>query len=479
MGAPWEKYKPKKMASGALGPWNKYEVGEPPAEDSHSQELAEPEDPKSVVAKHLLGLGAKGLGYAGGLLRTGAAGIANIPYSLATGKSLTKEDDALKALKGDAPGVSEYLERAGVPEGPHANLFPEVTVPGLNLKLGEGDTSARDFGGFVGDAALDPLSYVAAEAKPVGELVESGGKKVYKSALKKVDERLVEKNTKPLSDVLIENGAPVGSAKGLAKKADKIKEGLLKERGDIYGKINDSGNKVDVLKAMDSSIDKGQGLLRKYPAADEQIADLETWLLKHGKQGDQIPVDLASDWKSGLYDSLPQSAFDPHGRAVPIAKDYQKAFARGLKQEIEAAGERAEPGLGKRVESINEDVGSLIQSKKPSLNEIRKENTKNWVSSVDGMGAGMAAASPHVGVPILAAKKLADLSKTSLFRTAAGRGLIDLGKSGLVDAATARGLIDALVPDYSGRDSGVDDDDNIKRELSAKKKDKNRKPASE
>jgi hypothetical protein len=124
--------------------------------------LAGPQAPQSQTpikdaALGTLGVVAKGLGYAGGLARTGALEM--------TGQA--EDGDAARALKGNAVTTAEYLQRKGVPEGAKlSDVVPGYAEPGNGnwlrpQKGGMLDPSARGAAGFVGDVALDPLTYLS------------------------------------------------------------------------------------------------------------------------------------------------------------------------------------------------------------------------------------------------------------------------------------------------------------------------------
>lgn len=399
-----------------------------------------PEEPS--LSARALDYGLRGLDYAGGIARTLAADVVS-PADAVT------MDDWKAAMRGQAPNTAQYMDRVGVPEGAKVNL-PFI-----------GDVSTRDVGGFVGDVALDPLTYASLGASAVGKLGKAGkvaergltaggraakatGDAIYKSGFKKIDEGLVERGMKPLSQVMIDAGRPVGTVKGLSKKAGQIGDNLMAERELIYDAIERSGQKVNIPKAMEPSIGAMSEQLRRNPALDGQMGAMEDWLLKYGRDGDNVPVQLASDWKTTLYDGLPQAAYGPMGKVMPAPKEVQKQFARGLKEGIEDAGRRAGgEKMGQRITAINEDLGSLISAQKPMAREVRKANTKNVASSVDGAGVGYALANPGIGIPVLAGKKLGDLSKTTAFKTGLGRAGYELGNSGLLDPVLRQMMIEA------------------------------------
>lgn len=153
-------------------------------------------------------------------------------------------------------------------------------------------------------------------------------------------------------------------------------------------------------------------------------------------------VSEASDLKTRFYDSLPDSAFNQQGKLKGDAKRVNRAMASGIKNELEAAANAVDPGLGNQIADINADWGSIIGSQKPLANEVRKANTKNAVSSVDAGMAGYALTHPVTGLPILVSKKLGDAAKTSSVRTGSGLALDRLGDSRILDPLTRQMLID-------------------------------------
>jgi len=404
-----------------------------------------PQEEPGLGAK-ALDYGLRALDYGGGLIRTAGAGLANIPYSIATGKSITQPEDVLNAFKGKSPTSAQYMERAGIPEGPHADLMPEFTIPGTDVTLGKGDTSLRDAEGLALDIATDPLTSIVKAVKPFGRAAESIGEGAYRSAFKKIDEKLAEKGTQPLSDVLLKNGAPIGTTKGISNKIGKIGDDLLKAREALYNRANDLGATVDMTDVTKNS----EGLIGKMktdPGLRAKAQPLEDLLNNYKSEG-FVPVNTASDWKTNLYNALPDNAYDITGKVKGPAAKFQKQLANDFKNAIVNSSNAVEEGLGNKIGDINEDLSSIIQSKKPMANQIRKGNTPNFLTSTDPIvsGIGYAAGGAGGGAGLLAAKKAADLSKTTLFRTGLGKGLINIGNSG-IDPILYRQILNGLIED--------------------------------
>lgn len=372
------------------------------------------------------------LDYPGGLMRTGLASVGGL---LTGNPNAVTEDDVKKAFVGMAPRSSEYMKRLGVPEG------PSMDVPFI------GKTTARDAGGFVADMGVDPLSYGSVVGKgfrPLSEAAEGAGKAAYKSGLKKVDERLAERGAKPLSDVLIENGMPTGTTKTIAEEAKNINSASLEARKSLYEKVKEIGEKVDIggaakraKKYLADMIDMDD------PGLEEVAKKLQERLDKYTSKG-FIDVDKASRWKTNIYNSLPQSAYDQHGRMIPQVQEFMKRLGADFRQAIIDAGEKAQKGLGQEIDKANETMGSIIQAKKPLAMQVRRAETPNLVTTVDGMLAATSAAASHdpiMTAKIMAVKKASDLAKTTYARTKGGKGLVNLGKTGLLDDASRQGLV--------------------------------------
>lgn len=418
---------PKPKTSGGLSPEEAAEMA------SLEQEVGAQESP-GLMSK-AMSMGGKGLDYGiraldlpGGAVRTGLANVAG----LISGKgNIVTEKDLGNMAAGKAPTSAEYMERLGVPAG------PSVSLPVF------GDTSARDAAGLVGDIVTDPLTAISKSVKalrPASTAAESVGKAVYKSGLKKVDERLAEKGAGSIADVLLEEGK-TGTTKKLAKDAKEISKNLGKERDALYQKATEKGVSID----MGFPLANAENELKKL-ASDPGLAPMAEKfgeLLERYKKSGKVDIKTLSDWKTNLYNALPEAAYDQHGKLKGPAQKFQKALASDFKQAIVEAGNKAEKGLGDNIDKINEKWATVIGADKPMAMQVRRAGTPNLVTSVDAMIAGLGGAATGIGptTGALALKKAADASKTTYVRTKAGKGLIDLGKTGLLDNAGRRGLI--------------------------------------
>ncbi len=377
--------------------------------------------------------------YGAGVVRTGLASSAG----LVTGKGLlpgtqpvVSEQDVSDALHGHAPSSEEYYKRLGVPEGPSLKGVPIIgaALPNIN---------ARDALGFATDVVTDPLTHGMKGVKalsPLSEGAESVGKSAYKSGFKKIDEKLLEKGKAPLSDMMLEKGV-TGSTKEIGEAAKDVATKATAERAQLYDKADKLGVTVDMgfpLQNAEEHLLK----MRKNPGQREMADKLGEFMDLYKKEGKAKLSDL-SDWKSSLYNSLPESAFSPNGKLKGPAKQFEKALASDFKEAIVEAGNKAEPGMGNAIDKLNEQLGTVISAEKPIAQQVGRGNTVNLGTSVDAILA-------KVAPQALAVKKGADIAKTTYARTKAGKGLMNAGRSGLLDAGARRGLINANRPQNTG-----------------------------
>lgn len=437
------------QASGGLTPQEQAEMQQLQGEVGH---IDQPPQEQHGMLHKAFDYGVRALDYPGGFVRSGLASVAG----LAGGNTnVVKPDDLMAAAKGKAPGSAEYLTRLGVTPGPSLKDIPAVgqMLPDVNL---------RDAEGFGLDVATDPLSAIAKGAKALypesklaagaaaalkspSTVTEAAGKSMFKSGLKKVDERLAEKGAAPLSDLLLENGK-AGTTKQLSKDTNALSKAAQDERGLLYDKANASGVTIDPGRELQSA-DETIAKMKTDPGLRPMAEKLEDLVNSYKDEG-RVPISKASEWKSNLYNALPESAYDAHGKVKGPAAKVQKALASDFKNAIVDAGNHVEPGLGNKIDALNETMQTGITAKRPLAMQVRRAETPNLMTSVDGMLVGAGALATHNPIEtagLLAAKKLADASKTTYVRTKGGLGLVNAGKSGLLNDPVRRGLINGLV----------------------------------
>lgn len=399
-----------------------------------------PEEPSNW--RKALDYTIRGLDYPGGIVRTGIAeGAQSIPGV----NEMVHEGDWDKALHGQAPHSSEYMERAGVPAGDVVK-YPLV-----------GDVSTRDLGGVAADIVTDPLTALSRAGKLGANVLDQGaevaGRKMFKSGLKKVDQAVIEKGAKPFSEVALENGL-VGTNKQIAKQSEQLLNETKAGRDSMHQAADTAGAVVDPEVAFRQALDKAVSLGERDPGMKDladKLKDKIQVYIDHGP----VPVSQASEWKTNLYNALPDSAYDKFGKIKGPADKIQKSMANGLKTAIEDSGNSVVPGLGDQIGLANEQMQTLLTARKPLRRATRAAEGINGVTSVDAMlTAGTAAAShnPMVTAGVLAAKKAADLSKTTGFRTIGGTALNAAGETGGITPMATRSLIQSPWQKMGGDD---------------------------
>tara|TARA_R110002012_G_scaffold303533_1_gene505348 strand:+ start:4523 stop:5842 length:1320 start_codon:yes stop_codon:yes gene_type:complete len=378
----------------------------------------------------------RGLDYAGGLTRTGVAELAD----LATDEDIVQEGDWQKALQGQAPGTSEFIERSGA-------------EPGVGTAVA----------GFVGDVALDPTTYLSGGLtalgkvsklkkllNPVGAVADVAGNKMIRSGVAQIDEALELTGKGKLSDILIKHDI-VGTNKQIKKKLDKLSGVFSKERSAIYKKVDDAGIKVNTDDLIDdfsnftsqvrskTTNEMGDKVARNM---EEAFFDAIPTKKINGEKvfAETMPIQKASNIKTQIRKSLPDSFYD--GRVI---KDQYKEgvgkLSNVFQKNIENAAETAVPGMGKELAEKNKNWSVLLDSDSPLGKEARKAAGKKLFTSVDAMilGGGQAAGDMAGGLKMLAMKKAGDLSKSTVFRTKGGKELKRTGTA--IGEAMRRGAI--------------------------------------
>lgn len=370
---------------------------------------------KSFGAK-ALDYGLKTLDYTGGLTRLGAGKA----YEAASGQDLKLPDlmDVLTMEK-EAPMTEEMIQAAGgmqdYPLSRKAIGFAGDVLldPATVLTLGGAGLAKAGLSKAAKGAAT--AAKVADYANPLGKLagvgLQKAGRPIYNSAFKNIDSRLIEKGAAPISDYMYQ-----GNVRGGAKAAEDYMQSrmaqLSPERQQIYAQIENAGNMVDPYAASQDAL-KQVMEVEKIPYNAPKVEGMLDYLSLANKP---MPVSQASNIKTALYDSLPDSAFGKNGQLTNDGKKLLKELAGGYKTEIEKAAELTSPGLGKKVSSLNEEWGTYLGATTPTKKEIAKEARKNGFTQVDAMAA-------MVSPKLFAGKQAMKALNTPTVRTNIGMGL--------------------------------------------------------
>lgn len=388
--------------------------------DVQPEEVEEP----GVLNKTLDAAG-RVLDYAGGASRAGLANVAGMAQDIAQGKNplneppIVTEEDLLNVAKGKGPDTAEYLRRLGVPEG------GSVNIGGVKF-------TTRGAAGLAGDIATDPLTAIAKMIKlspylrniigSPGKASEALGEAVYKSALPKA--------AQDAAGALIESGAPIGGTAKLAQKIDDLSNTMGKIRQGLYDRATSKGVVIDSaypLKRAEAAL----SAMNKDPGLAPVVQDLQS-LLDRYKSAGKVPIDIVSEWKTNLYDSLPANAFNGP-KLKNKAKAFKAALAADFREAIAQAGNKAEKGLGDSINALNEKWGTLLSAKQP-LEKATKASGGKLGMMIDG------AVLAGGGVGGIAAKKGFDIATSPFAKTVVGRALMEAGKRDLVDRLTRQAL---------------------------------------
>ena len=383
------------------------------------------------LSSKALDYGLRALDYTSGLGRGAAAGLME-PF---TDENLVNFADV---IKGKTPSSSEILEKLGTPElGATSDILPMMYSDSGDewfkaKKGGALDVTGRGVLGLAGDVGLDPLTYLTlgaapaisklgkgatVAAKPLATGIEKVGESIYKSGLKALDTRAIEKGGEAVSPYMLKQGMGfLKGQEGLLGQMNKRIEDLGQIRANKYAEVPDAI--IDPSKASAGAMEYLQKLDAN-PYMAPQVAEGLDFLSLANKPMD---VATASNVKTQLYDALPQTAFDASGRLTSMGQNLNQKLSQGYKNEIVDQLNAKKLGLGDEVDLINQEMGAYLGAQKPLRKEIAKEGRKDTFTQVDAI-TGMF--SPQA----LAAKQAIKTLNAGPVRTTLGLTANQLGKN--------------------------------------------------
>lgn len=415
----------------------------PDQADKYVQYLGGP-PPEESTGKKILHGAASALDYAGGLTRTGVYSAISVLKNAAQGelKDDVTPNDIKSALQGKAPSSNDYLQRLGVPE------LGSMDIPLF------GKTSGRGIAGFVSDITMDPIVALTTMAKDVpyigkiinapGALADKIGESVYKQAVGKIDAKVASRagldSATPVADALIANGAPVGSTSALAKKVDQIADTMGTARKTIYDDAKAKGIMADMGKAEFPEADKIITRLRDNPTTGP-IADALQEMIDKFKSSGPVDLEKLSQWKTDLYNAVPDSAWTKGGASLRVpAQQFKKALSNDFKNLIVDSGNAGEKGMGDAIDAINSKWGPLLDAKDPMFKAAKSSGASGLGQQIDHTMLSL----NHL--PSYAVKKALDLATTSTGRTAIGKAIMKYGSTGFANATASRAIQGAVTP---------------------------------
>lgn len=355
-----------------------------------SKEAFSAVDPSSLDLEDLSDIAYDVVGGAGQGAATIAGGVGGLPGMAAAGAASGAGVEGLRQLLGNIAGIEDNFSAGQI--------------------------------GFSG--AMGAASPVVSEkiAKP---LLNKLGSALYKSApgIRQADDVAAEYSKTAPSDVLTKYNIK-GTSKNISKKANEKIHSLTKERDAILKEASDSGVAVD----SEAAAGKGMQLLSdlddpkvygRREIVDELLPELEKFMTSTNKSSPSQMTKSASM----LYKKASNGAFKDFG-TTEEGERFFRQMGLGARDATKEAVSSWDANAGKKLSSLNDEISSLITARKVLEKESHKAGPSLF-SSVDGMIVG-------VGNPaLLAAKKVADASKTTWARTQGGSALKSLGNQSL------------------------------------------------
>jgi hypothetical protein len=425
---------------------------------------------------------AKSLG-SGVLTTLGAAGSA-VRSGIAHATGLSKPEDTIF----NAPSTDELLNRAGV-----GNIALSDVTPSMYAEPGEGgmftpekggmlDLTARGTAGFVGDVALDPMTYLSGglsaaaklgKAAPAAELLtrlgqmneagkltgvakaanyalnpaeilsRSGGRSIYNTAFDKADRKIAtDAGIGSIADLLFENNFTGNSQQAL----DELKN-IHSSTGEKLRKMREkaSGTTGSLQEHMSPQFSSNiEGLTTKLRVSPEAAHQAEAQAIEdlvagYASKGQLTPQEL-SDLKRLVNPKVSQMS-----KAIrPVSKD-QEDIARAL-----LGGELNKTENQVMHSALGDDgVAEYLKAKKDygtSGYSVQKEIDKQAAREMNLTGGKVSSLDPLIAakmgfLPYLG-KKAVDISKLTGTKTRVGKGLHSIGTNanGLMDAAARQNV---------------------------------------
>lgn len=266
-------------------------------------------DTAKEIGGRVLDVGLKTLDMPGGIARTLVQGATDIPYYLRTGETVTKPEDYINMLKGEAPTSEEFMARQGIEPG-----------------------AARTAVGIAKDIALDPMTYMTLGASGLAKGTANAGKKLYKSGLKAIDLEAAKYGKEPVSDLLMREGV-TGSAEQIQKRMDDLAEAYKSQRDVVLKKADEAGGRVNMKKAM-APLREKINYIRKtddpnlQKVADVMEADLQQYLdldraayseISYKPKSEEIlSLPVQSEYKAPYRSVTTKAGEMPVGKVQPL-----------------------------------------------------------------------------------------------------------------------------------------------------------------
>lgn len=248
--------------------------------------------------------------------------------------------------------------------------------------------AAAGYATDVGLQALPGLVGGSAMAKLGAPAMDVAARRAMMIALKPSPKRMATGKGERAIETMLDEGYNVSHG-SLAAMKERIMA-LNSEISDIIKNSNAVVNKSEVLKALNSVVDKFKNTVTPQ-------ADLKT-IAAAGKQferhplapGEELPIQLAQKLKQGTYKVLDEK----YGELGTARVEAEKGLARGLKEEIAK--------LAPQVSKLNAEESALLNAELLTQARLLSRGTQDpmtfaWLTHNPGAAAGwVASRSPFV-----------------------------------------------------------------------------------
>jgi len=352
------------------------------------------------------------LDYSSGIGRTAVAHtLPAMALRKLGGAELTPGEDILRALKGEAPQPSEYIQEAGIDLSPGQKLATDV------------------YGGMIADPAtytgigalgkLAQLKKIPKALKVALAPQRAAGKAVYKRAYSEADEAAAAagKELQP-SEIMYEAGAPSSlTSGGVKKNYEKVIRQKEAQRQPIIDMVDEAGVQPN-LNRVEQRLKESSDQFLNEAAAESQDAGMQ--LLKEGKESVEAATKIAGKRKLTIGDILKNTAQKDksvkHARQFgtsPPEKQRAKEVIANIWRE-EAREMAGEVGQKEAFIDLQAQIGTLKTPLKAVTKAAEKEGRQKLIKGFDVPKA--------MFMPVgLGVEKAIDIGRLSPFLSTVGR----------------------------------------------------------
>lgn len=407
-----------------------------------------------------------------------------------------RAQDVWDTLKGKAPTLGVYAERAGVPKGPSLADTGQVMPGAWN------DVSVRGALTGAGDILASPgallsrvkalraaqptpqtamaLRQAAAEAErqavlkkaaPVyeklfsagkglvqalpgeqvlGKTAEKAGAQIYRGAplLRAADQALAKVGKPPLSTLAMEAGAK-GTPATINAKLEKELEKLKAASGKIEADPRVSGSLLDSKEVLEPALD----------LAREKAASYNTPISRPATAMEEELNRVVDKTKNG-WDWNDAKSFKQENQQLvypkiqspdpelPVQLAIRKQAADSVMGAMENTADSAQKGLGGKLHTINQKQSQILNSREARELLQRQAERRSWLPSPGEGSLGLGAFALNAGDSVEnTAAALGVALGSKAIRSTAGRTHIGsllhrLGQSGVLDPITRKALLE-------------------------------------